>query len=188
MSNRDTLIRSMHDIGLAAWFGGGLMGVFGLNGGTSAAKDPTERLRLSSIGWAKWAPVQLAAIAVHGIGGIGLILTNRGRLAAQPDARSNTLIKTVVTGAAGAASVAAAVAGSRILKHADEGAEGATEPGVTSSPELSAAQRADKYLQWAIPVLTGILLVLGAQQGEQQKVTPAPSEGWAKKAKGFVGR
>jgi hypothetical protein len=188
MSNRDTFIRSMHDIGLAAWFGGGLMGIFGLNGGTAEAKDPTERLRLSSIGWAKWAPVQFAAVAVHGIGGIALILTNRDRLAAQPDARSNTLIKTVITGAAGFSSVAAAIAGSRILKHSDEGAEGVTEPGAGSSTELKGAQRAEKYLQWAIPVFTGILLVLGAQQGEQQKVSPAQGEGWAKKAKGLLGR
>jgi hypothetical protein len=26
-----------------------------------------------------------------------------------------------------------------------------------------------KYLQWALPVLTGAIVVLGAQQGEQQR-------------------
>lgn len=56
-----------------------------------------------------------------------------------------------------------------MAKHADEGAEGTTEPGSSSSTALASAQRQQKVLQWATPVLTGILLVLGAQQGEQQR-------------------
>ena len=71
MAERDTLIRSMHDLGAAAWFGGSLMGAVGVNGAADAAKDPTERLRLSSIGWAKWTPWQVAAVGVHAVGGIG---------------------------------------------------------------------------------------------------------------------
>ena len=63
MSERNTLVRSMHDLGLAAWFGGGLMGVVGLNGGTAKAKEPSERLRLASIGWARWAPRSAGAVA-----------------------------------------------------------------------------------------------------------------------------
>jgi hypothetical protein len=188
MAGRNTVVRSMHDLGLAAWFGGGLMGVVGLNGGTAKAKDPSERLRLSSIGWARWAPVQLAAVAVHGIGGIGLILGNKARLAGQGEARSNTLVKTVITGAAGAATVAAAIAGSQILKHSDETAEGATEPDSGSSPQLATAQRVDKVLQLAIPLLTGVLIVLGAQQGEQQRATAGLAGTVVKKAKAVVGR
>jgi hypothetical protein len=95
----------MHDLGLAAWFGGTLMGAVGLNGGTAQAKSPAERLRLSSAGWAKWAPVQLAAIIVHGIGGVGLIVGNKGRLAAQSEARTNTVVKLVITGLTGGASL-----------------------------------------------------------------------------------
>lgn len=188
MSGRNTVLRSMHDLGVAAWFGGGLMGATGLNGGAAEAKDPTERLRLASLGWAKWAPVQFAAIAVHGIGGIGLIVENKGRLAVQGEAQVNSVVKILVTAAAGAASVAAGLAGARILKHSDEGGAGVTEPGSGTSDELASAQRAEKALQWAIPVLTGVLIVLGAQQGEQQR----PAQGWAKnlteKAKSAVGR
>ena len=144
MSQRNTVIRSLHDVGLAAWFGGSLMGVVGLNGGAAKAKDPTERLRVSSIGWARWAPVQLAAIAVHGIGGVGLIAANKGRIAAQSGAKSNAVLKTIVTAAAGAASVAGGLAGGAILKHADEGGAGVTEPGParpTSSPPRSGSRR-----------------------------------------------
>jgi uncharacterized membrane protein len=188
MAGRNTVVRSMHDLGLAAWFGGSLMGIVGVNGGAAKAKDPSERTRLSSIGWARWAPVQWAAIAVHGIGGIGLILGNKGRLAAQGEARSNTAVKTLITAAAGATTAAAGLAGARILKHADEGAEGATEPGASSSEQLASAQRAEKVLQWSIPLLTGLLIVLAAQQGEQQRASAGIAGTVAKRAKAMVGR
>jgi hypothetical protein len=45
VSTRNTVIRSMHDVGLAAWFGGALMGAVGLNGATSEVDDPTDRAR-----------------------------------------------------------------------------------------------------------------------------------------------
>jgi hypothetical protein len=169
MSERNTVVRAMHDLGLAAWFGGTLMGAVGLNGGTAKAKDPTERLRLSSAGWAKWAPVQLAAIIVHGIGGAGLIVGNKGRLAAQPEARTNTVVKLVITGLAGGTALYSALLGRTIGKHAQEGGQGVTEPDATSSAELEAAQKKQQILQWVLPALTGILVVMGAQQGEQQR-------------------
>lgn len=169
MSARNTLVRGMHDLGLAAWFGGSLMGAVGLNGGTAEAADPVERLRLSSAGWAKWAPVQLAAIAVHGVGGVGLILGNKARLAGQPEARTNTVVKLILTVAAAGATLYSGMLGTRIAAHADEGAEGVTEPHPFASAELASAQRQQRVLQWVLPALTGVLIVLGAQQGEQQR-------------------
>lgn len=169
MSTRNTLVRSMHDLGLAAWFGGTLMGAVGLNGGIANATDPEERLRLSSAGWGRWAPVQLTAIVVHGIGGIGLILGNKTRLAGQSEARHNTAIKLVATGLALAASVQSGLLGTKIARHADEGGEGVTEPSAASSPALAYAQKQQRILQWIVPALTGLLIILGAQQGEQQR-------------------
>ncbi|MCT2225764.1 MULTISPECIES: hypothetical protein [Microbacterium] len=169
MTGRNTLVRSLHDVGLAAWFGGTLMGAVGLNGGTAKATDPAERLRLSSIGWAKWAPVQLAAIIAHGIGGAGLILGNKSRLAAQPGSRTNTKVKFALTAAAAAATLYAGILGTKIAKHADEGGEGVTEADEVASPELTSAQRQQRVVQWVLPALTGVLIVLGAQQGEQQR-------------------
>lgn len=188
MSERNTVLRSLHDVGLAAWFGGGLMGAVGLNGAAASAKEPSERLRLAAFGWARWTPVQLAAIAVHGVGGIGLVLANRGRLTAQQGAKSNSVLKTVVTAAAGAASVVGGLAGAEILRRSDEGGSGVTEPSADASKQLATAQRVEKVTQWAIPALTGLLLVLGAQQGEQQR----PVAGWLHdvtgRAKQVVGR
>lgn len=169
MSSRNTIVRAMHDLGLAAWFGGTLMGAVGLNGGTAAATDPAERLRLSSVGWAKWAPVQLAAIAVHGVGGVGLILGNKARLSGQPEARTNTVVKLTLTAVAAGASLYAGILGKKIAAHADEGAEGVTEPDSTASRELASVQRQQRVAQWVLPAVTGVLIILGAQQGEQQR-------------------
>lgn len=169
MSGRNTLVRSMHDIGLAAWFGGALMGAVGLNGATAEAASPQERLRLSSLGWAKWAPVQIAAILVHGIGGLGLIGGNKARLAVQAESRSNTGWKIAFTVAAGASSVYSAILGKQISDHQDEPTEGVTEPSSEASARLASAQRQQKILQWVTPAITLVLIVLAAQQGEQQR-------------------
>ena len=169
MSERNTLIRSLHDVGLAAWFGGSLMGAVGLNGGASTAHDPRERLAISSAGWAKWAPVQLAAIAAHGIGGIGLIIANKGRLAGQAEARSNTGVKLVITGIAGAATLYSGILGGVIATHSSEGGDTVTTPNAAASKTLAAAQTKQKILQWVVPATTVVLIVLAAQQGEQQR-------------------
>ncbi len=53
MSERNTVVRTMHDLGLAAWFGGSLAGAVGING--AAADVPDEKLRLvvANAGWAR---------------------------------------------------------------------------------------------------------------------------------------
>lgn len=169
MAERNTLIRSMHDLGAAAWFGGSLMGAVGVNGAADAAKDPTERLRLSSIGWAKWTPWQVAAVGVHAVGGAGLLITNRRRSKTQPGAAANNIVKIILTAAGAGVTAYSGVLGAKVAKHADEGAEGSVTPGSTSSAELASAQRQLKICQWLIPAFSGSLIVLGAIHGEQQR-------------------
>ena len=171
MSENSTMVRSMHDLGLAAWFGGSLMGAVGLNGATSQAKDPQERTRLSTLGWARWTPVQVAAVGTHAIGGLGLIAANKRRVAADPASMVNTNVKLVLTVAAAGVTLYSGVLGAKIKTMQDQGAEGATEPSPTADPQLASAQKQLKVLQWAIPALTGVLVILGAQQGEQQRDT-----------------
>lgn len=180
--SNDTLVRSLHDLGLAAWFGGSLMGAVGLNGAASQASDPTERLTLSSTGWGRWTPVNAAAIGAHVVGSLGLIAANRSRLAVQPGAQVNTMVKTVLTALTAGVSAYSGVLGAKVAKLAreGEGGAGATEPAPTASKKLTAAQTQLKALQWAIPVLTGTLVVLAAQQGEQQRYEPPPSRWWSR--------
>ncbi|ABS02302.1 hypothetical protein [Kineococcus radiotolerans] len=172
MAGRQTVIRTLHDAGLAAWFGGSLFGAVGLNGAAAAAKDPSERTRISSAGWAKWAPVNAVALAAHTVGGVGLIVGNSGRIVGQKGAGTNTVVKAVITLAAMGVTGYSGLQGVKLGKNSPAAAEGTTEPSAQTPEEAAAAQRKLKYLQWAIPALTGVLLVMTAQQGEQQK----PSE------------
>lgn len=103
VAQRNTLIRSMHDVGLAVWFGGSLMGAVGLNGAAEQAGTQTGTAQLSGEGWKRWAPVNAAAIGVHLLGGAGILVANRKRAAAQKGVAGNTVAKLGVTAAALAA-------------------------------------------------------------------------------------
>lgn len=52
-SNGNTVAGSMIDLGLAAWFGGALMGAVGLTGAANHVRDPYDRARTASAGWAR---------------------------------------------------------------------------------------------------------------------------------------
>ncbi|GLZ38050.1 hypothetical protein [Actinokineospora sp. NBRC 105648] len=170
MSNgRNTIIRSLHDVGLSAWFGGALMGAVGVNGAAADVDDETERTKIASSGWARWSPVSAASIAAHLVGGAGLVIAQRKRVRAQPGAKANTIVKTVLTAAALATTAYSGVLGAKVAAAGDVPAESGTKPGDATPTDVAAAQRQLRLLQWATPVLTGVLVVLGAQQGEQQR-------------------
>ncbi|MBY4131354.1 hypothetical protein HQO83_23455 [Rhodococcus fascians] len=172
MSNKNTIIRSLHDLGAAAWFGGALMGAVGVNGASTAVQNPRDRAQVAATGWAKWAPVNAVAIGAHLIGGAGILMANRGRARHQEGVTANTNFKIAVTGAALAATAYSGVLGAKTTKSQGNSVDSATEPSTDTPREAAAAQKQLKYLQWTLPVLTGAIVVLGAQQGEQQR----PSE------------
>ncbi|MFH5211627.1 hypothetical protein ACHIPZ_26000 [Antrihabitans sp. NCIMB 15449] len=169
MTTRNTLVRSMHDVGAAAWFGGSLMGATGLNGAASDVKDPNDRARIAADGWARWAPISAVAIGMHGIGGLGLIAANRKRVAHQDGVAANTTVKTVVTLAAAGATAYSGYLGSKVAREGRIPAAGATEPAPGTPEGAQSAQKQLRVIQWVIPVLTGAVVVLAAQQGEQQR-------------------
>ena len=51
MAQDKTLARSLHDLGLATWFGGSLMGAVGLNGAAAVVDQPEQRLRVANVDW-----------------------------------------------------------------------------------------------------------------------------------------
>jgi hypothetical protein len=168
VSERNTLIRTLHDVGLATWFGGSLMGVVGLNGAAEDEGGNLKTARVASNGWSRWTPVNAAAIGLHLVGAVGIGLANRKRMVAQSGVGAASVAKTVVTAAALAATAYTRVLGKKIE--------------LASSPDQGDAQRAEdvpvgveqaqqqlRVAQWAIPVLTGILEVLNAVHGEQQR-------------------
>jgi len=171
MSERNTVLRAMHDLGGAAWFGGSLMGAVGLNGAASDVTDPADRARVAAAGWARWAPVNAAAIGVHLVGGLGLLLANRSRVAKQSGVGANTTVKTALSVIAAGATAYSGVLGTKVAQGGRTHAEAATTPSNHTPPEVSSAQQQLRIVQWAIPVLTGIIMILGSQQGEQQRPT-----------------
>jgi hypothetical protein len=168
-SNRNTVIRSLHDVGAAGWFGGALMGAVALNGASKDISDPAERTRIAAAGWARWAPVSAAAIAAHLAGGAGLLLAHRGRVRGQAGVGANTAVKTALTAAALTATAYSGLLGAKLGREGDVAAEGGTVPGDGTPEDVAATQQRLRILQWATPVLTGMLVILGAQQGEQQR-------------------
>ena len=100
MATDNTVSRSLHDLGLATWFGGSLMGAVGLNGAAADVQEPTQRLRVANAGWNRWTPVNLAGIAAHVVGGTVLLSANKGRVAGQQGVAQATVAKTALTGAA----------------------------------------------------------------------------------------
>jgi hypothetical protein len=205
MSRRVTTLRALHDVGLAAWFGGSLFGVAGLNAAADEAGDRRTVDRITSIGWAKWSPINTLAVAAHLIGGAGLLAENRKRALAQKGATGTTGVKLALTGAAVAASVYTRLVGKKVedavihsssggsssttspldssttreggstgvgeaARQADKAAGQATSAAAESLPvDVEQARRQLNALQYAVPILTGALVVLSAQAGEQQR-------------------
>ncbi|WP_375484761.1 hypothetical protein [uncultured Jatrophihabitans sp.] len=169
MPTQNTAVRALHDVGVAAWFGGSLMGAVGLNGGANDIADPLDRSRVAAAGWARWAPVNAAAIGAHLIGGGALLLANRGRAATHTGVRANTVAKTALTGAALATTAYTGVLGARIAAAGRVPSAGGAKPSDATPATVASAQKQQRVFQWVLPALTGAIIVLGAQQGEQQR-------------------
>jgi CBS domain-containing protein len=171
MAQDNTVARSLHDLGLAAWFGGSLMGAVGLNRAAAVVDQPEQRLRVANAGWARWTPVNLAGIAAHLAGGSVLLMGNKGRVAGQRGVATATIAKTALTGLALAATGYSRALGAKLERVGDAPAEGGTTPTAGTPEEVARAQRQLNVLQWVIPGLTGATLVLNAKMGEQQRPT-----------------
>ncbi len=171
MANDNSLARSLHDLGLAAWFGGSLMGAAGLNGAAAQVEEPKQRLRVANSGWNRWTPVNLAGIAAHLAGGTVLLGANKGRVASQQGVATATVIKTALTGAALAATAWSRALGAKLDQAGEVPVEGGADPSGDTPEDVAKAQRQLKVLQWVIPALTGAVLVLNARMGEQQRPT-----------------
>ena len=169
MSDTHTTLRSMHDLGLAAWFGGSLMGAFGVNGAAAQVGDSTQRLPVASAGWSRWTPVNAAAIGAHLAGAVGELVTESPRMAAQRGVGRASTLKTALTVGALAATGYSRLLGNRLAKAGGPSVAGVTEPNQQTPENVASCQRQLKLLQWAIPALTGALIVVTAYMGEQQK-------------------
>ncbi|UGQ11476.1 hypothetical protein LO772_32615 [Yinghuangia sp. ASG 101] len=162
MSETNAVVRSMHDLGLAAWFGGSLMGAVGLNGAAvSQGRTAEETARIAGAGWMRWAPVVASAVGAHLVGGAALLAANADRVRRQEGVASVSLVKTALTGAALAASAYTRSLGMDV-------ARGALDPKHYGAGAADARRRL-RVMQWVVPALTGGIVVVSALQGEQQR-------------------
>jgi hypothetical protein len=169
MAETNSVARSLHDLGLAAWFGGSLMGAVGLNGASEEVDAPTKRAQVADAGWARWTPVNAAGIAAHLLGDLGILRANRGRVSGQRGVAGWTVAKTVVTATALAATAYSLVLGQRVMSEGAVPVESGVKPSAETPADVANAQQQLRMLQWAIPALTGALLAMSARMGEQQR-------------------
>lgn len=169
MTERNTLIRSLNDVGLAAWFGGTLAGAVAVNGAAADVPDARLRLRVANAGWARWAPVNLVAIGAHLVGGAGLLYANKGRVAHQRGLGASTAAKAGLTVAALGVTAYSGMLGAKLREADGTPVAGGTDPTSDTPADVARTQRQLKIVQWVIPALTGALAVLNALHGEQQR-------------------
>jgi hypothetical protein len=170
---RNTLVRSMHDMGLAAWFGGTLANAVALNAAAAQADSSNRTGAVANVGWDRWTPVNAAAVAAHVAGSVGMLQAkaNAERLQAQKGVAAMSIVKTALTAVALGATAYSRMLGRKVSKRTDVPAASGTEPAPETPDEVAAAQRQLAKLQWAVPALTGALVVVSAIAGEQQRAS-----------------
>ena len=165
---RDTLSRSLHDLGLSAWFGGTLANAVALNPAAAEADTSTSTGAVANVGWDRWTPVNAAAIGIHVAGSLGQLIGNKGRLVGQDGVGTTALTKTALTAAALGVTAYSRMLGQKVSEETRVPVDSGTEPEAGTPPSVASAQKQLAALQWAVPALTGALVVVSSFAGEQQ--------------------
>jgi hypothetical protein len=168
---RNTLSRSLHDLGLAAWFGGTLANAVALNPAAGEAGGRSTGA-VANAGWNRWTPVNAAAIGAHLVGSVGQLAGNSGRVAQQQGVAGMSVLKTALTVAALGVTAYSRGLGQIVNSGGSVPAKSGTKPSKRTRADVAAAQEQLDRLQWVIPALTGALVAVSSYAGEQQR----PSE------------
>jgi hypothetical protein len=166
---RATVSHFLHDLGLSAWFGGTLANAVALNKAAAAAGGSPQVGAVANVGWDAWTPVNAAAIGTHLAGSLGLLKHDLGRMSAQQGVGTMAAVKTTLTVAALGVTAYSRMLGRKVSQQTSVPAESGTEPASTTPPEVAAAQRQLRLLQWAVPALTGAVVLVGAYASEQYR-------------------
>jgi hypothetical protein len=169
---RNTLSRSLHDVGLAAWFGGTLANAVALNPASAEAGSDSATGAVANAGWDRWTPVNAVAIGAHLVGSVGQLIGNSGRVAKQEGVGQMSLVKTALTAAALGVTAYSRALGKIVSQGGATPSKKATKPSKRAKGEIAAAQAKLDQLQWVVPAITGALVVVSSYAGEQQR----PSE------------
>lgn len=102
------------------------------------------------------------------VGGLGLLLVNRGRVRHQEGVATASAANAARTGVALGATGYARFLGTKLGEAGSVSAAAGTVPSGGTPPDVVRTQQQMRALQWAIPVTTGGIIALWALQGEQQ--------------------
>jgi hypothetical protein len=177
-SDQHTLLRSLHDVGLAAWFGGTLANAVALNPAAGQARVPNDRGAVANAGWDRWTPVNAAAIGMHLAGAAGILVVDQPRVIGQRGVTTVSAVKTGLTAAAVGVTAYSRILGRKVSRETEVPVVSGTEPlepgtgtGTSTPPDVAGAQKQLRVLQWIVPALTGAVVVISAVAGEQQRPT-----------------
>src|SRR5688572_11831076 len=76
----NSIARTLHDAGLAAWFGGTLANAVALNPAAAQAEGQNATGAVANTGWDRWTPINAAAIGAHLVGSVILLGSDSKRL------------------------------------------------------------------------------------------------------------
>jgi hypothetical protein len=151
MSERDIALRSLHDLGLASWFGGSLAGAVAVNGAADDLPGERQRLRVAGAVWARWTPVHLAGIAAYLAGATGLLLADTDRVLGREGAGATTVAKAALTGVALGVTAYSGVLGRKLGQAEGVPVDGPTDPGPDTPPDTASTRRQLAACQWIVP-------------------------------------
>lgn len=113
-----TVLRAIHDVGLAVWWGGSFMGTLAMNPAVEVLDDPEERAKMVDEGWALFQPWAagglLAAIISH------IVMRRRPPRKPSPRYRNVARVKDLLYGVAVASSVASMALGEYVVHQEPE--------------------------------------------------------------------
>jgi hypothetical protein len=157
------LVRVVHDVGTALWWGGCVMGTLAMNPAVEVLDDPEERGKMVDEGWARFQPYAAAGL-------FGSIITHiimRRNPPRRPSQcyKTTALVKDALLGAAVVSSVASLALGEYSTHYEAEGytpMESATTPDANTPEEVAQAQGGLSIASW-VQLASGLgLLVCGA--------------------------
>lgn len=113
-----TILRTIHDIGLAVWWGGSFMGTLAMNPAVEVLDDPEERAKMVDEGWALFQPWAAGGLLLAIISHLML----RRRPPQRPTSRYKTVarVKDLLYGVAVASSVASMALGEYVVHQEPE--------------------------------------------------------------------
>lgn len=164
------LAQAVHDLGAAAWFGGAVMGVAGVNKSGNDLRDGLDKIRVAGSAWQRFAPVQWAGIGAVLLAGAQLTNASKGRLAVQHGWARAGGTKAGVAVAGAAATAFAAYSGQKISKLSEKASssgsgfdvQDASIPNAQTPADVAAWQQRQRVTQYLVPILSGANIVLNA--------------------------